>query len=243
VSKLLRPRQTHSGILVGSHVVADLLGLMAVHIIMKSTRNEALAFTLVELIVIIAATILMAAVVVPALRNAKLKAARISCTSNLKQIGLGFRIFSTDNGDRYPMQIPASLSDSNNPPAPRPIYQYFAGLSNELGTPRVLICPNDHRRFATNWASLRNPNLSYFLGFMAKETEPHSLLGGDRNLATNGVAVSNCIVDVNSNSVLSWTAELHGSSGNVMLGDGSVQQWTSTILRTGLVMTNRLIIP
>ena len=243
MSKLLRPRQTHSGILVGSHVVADLVRLVTVHSIMKPAKNETQAFTLIELLAVIATMILLAAVLIPALRNAKLKAARISCTSNLKQIGLGFRIFSTDNGDRYPMQIPASLSDSNNPPAPRPIYQYFASLSNELGTPRVLICPNDHRRFATNWASLRNPNLSYFLGFMAKETEPHSLLGGDRNLATNGVAVSNCIVDVNSNSVLSWTAELHGGSGNVMLGDGSVQQWTSTILRTGLVMTNRLIIP
>ena len=141
------------------------------------------------------------------------------------------------------MQFPASLSDSNSPPTPRPIYQYFGGLSNELGTPRVLICPSDHRRFATNFASLRNTNVSYFLGFTARETEPRSLLSGDRNLATNGVPLSNCIVDVNSNSVLSWTAEMHNGNGNVMLGDGSVQQWTSTLLRTGLVTTNRLIIP
>jgi type II secretory pathway pseudopilin PulG len=211
--------------------------------IMKSARNEAQAFTLIELLVVIAAAVLVVAMTFPALRNAKLKAERIRCTSHLKQIGLGFRIFSTDNGDRYPMQIPASLSDSNSPPLPRPIYQYFASLSNELGTSKVLTCPTDRRRPATNWASLRNPNVSYFLGFTAKETEPNSLLSGDRNLATNGVAISNCIVDVSSNSVLSWTAEMHNDNGNVAKGDGSVHQWTSTILRTGLVMTNRLIIP
>ncbi len=85
--------------------------------------------------------------------------------------------------------------------------------------------------------------MSYFLGLTAMETEPNSLLSGDRNLATNGVAVSNCIVDINSNSVLSWTTELHGGCGNVVKGDGSVQQWTSARLQAGLLTTNRLIIP
>jgi hypothetical protein len=216
-----------------------------------SLRNQReLGLTLIELFVVLA--VLTACGIFFALqpdRNGKARAYRIQCVNNLKQIGLATRVWEGDHADKFPM----SLADTNGGTmsfvtGPNE-WRHFQVMSNELSTPKLLLCPTDSdslRAWATNFSKLSNSNLSYFVGVDSSEADPQGLLSGDRNI-TNGTPIRNGILELTTNSPAGWTDEMHRKVGNLTLADGSVQQVSGAGLRNAIentgVFTNRLQMP
>src|SRR5947209_1776288 len=59
-------------------------------------------FTLIELLVVVAIIAILAAILFPVFAQAREKARQTTCLSNLKQLGLGFRMYLQDNDDQFP---------------------------------------------------------------------------------------------------------------------------------------------
>jgi prepilin-type processing-associated H-X9-DG protein len=168
------------------------------------------------------------------------------CQGNLKQIGIAFRTWDGDHGNKYPMSVFTNNGETKQFGAGSNLFRYFQVMSNQLNGPDLLTCLEDNRKPAADFASLDNHHLSYFVGLDADEALPVLLLSGDRNIV-NGQQPINGILYVRAGPSVNWTPERHQGRGNILFSDGHVDMAVPLHLRgilasTGLA-TNRLAMP
>jgi prepilin-type N-terminal cleavage/methylation domain-containing protein/prepilin-type processing-associated H-X9-DG protein len=198
------------------------------------------AFTLIEVLCVVAIIAILAALLLPVLNQGQAKARRIQCVDNLKQVGVGFHAFMNDHHGRFPMQV--AMSEGGSMEFVQNGYRvaggefyfsfrHFAAASNELVTPKILACPADSRWPARNFGAFDNDSLSYFVGVQADFMTPYSILAGDRNITTDRPA-SRTIIHSTGVQPFRWTEELHRFQGNLLFADGHVQELNQTRLST-----------
>jgi type II secretory pathway pseudopilin PulG len=226
-------------------------------------RNQRSAFTLLDFMVIIVVVMVVAAIALPQLAKRYARASKISCTNNLKQVALSYRQWAIDNGDEFPMKVSVTNGGSMELIEGAVVYSTFLVMSNELVTPKLLICPEETntRRVTANTFEQSNPrgvssgripftndnNVSYFVGVDADRTNPKSILGGDDNFVVGGTLAKHGLLLLHTNSPIQWTKKRHVSRGNIAVADGSVtvisnSAITEVLVRTGMA-TNRLALP
>lgn len=207
-----------------------------------TSTHKTQAFTRLDWIMAGAALALLTLFVgVPSLKQSWTHARRIGCVSHLKNIGLAFRTAAVDRGD-FLFHLPEAKGGTA-PYAldPAELWRHFVVLSNELSTPRITVCPTDTRRPTFyRWHSIitndHNRAMSYTVGIDAREEEPDSILSCDRNLTLDGLPVGMSVLNLRKGDPIQFSTELHGEAGNLLLGDGSVQQVNQE--RLGAFLTN-----
>jgi competence protein ComGC len=206
------------------------------------------AFTVTELLVIIACLVLLAALLLPALARLKAPHSNTYCANNLKEIGVAFKTWLLDNNDHFPMQVSVTNGGTMELAASGAVFHHFQVMSNELSTPIILVCPEDKERTpATNFTSdLDDKKLSYFVGLDSAESIPSSWLSGDRNF-TNRLASRGAFLTLTTNQSLGWGKGIHHKKGNLCFADGDVGEFNNGSLQQAIRAvggtTNRLAIP
>jgi prepilin-type N-terminal cleavage/methylation domain-containing protein len=214
--------------------------------ILTNTRR---AFTLIELLVVIAIIAILAALLLPALAKAKERSRRAACANNLKQVGLSFKTFALDNDGKYPTAV--AVADGGMTPIEKvEAWKHFYALSNELDSPKIVLCPSDTRNTAQaadftqrgdgfiQPGGLGDKGLSYVAGLDCTEAAPQSILSGDYNMRMlervcgtwniRAQAIANRAYDQGAWDRLAWTNNCHGEGfGQLLLSDGSVQALTT----------------
>lgn len=180
------------------------------------------------------------------LANAKPKAIRMACVSDLKQCDLAFQVWSGDHKGKFPMEVSTNDGGTLEFVAGGNAFRHFQAMSNELSTTMVVGCPSDIRDRATNFTDFNNQNVSLFVGLDANTNSPQKWLCGDRNI-TNGFTSDHTILKLGAGQTAGWTGAMHNRCGNLGFADGSVQMVSNRELQESMRKsngwTNRIALP
>ena len=115
------------------------------------------SFTLIELLVVIAIIAILAAMLMPALQQARERAQATSCQSNLKQVTTGLLLYADNNKDYFPIPVDQSLNNPGNF-----IYWGARMLRDKFATPGVLRCPTFNAKDKLGYEESTGQNMGDF---------------------------------------------------------------------------------
>lgn len=218
------------------------------------TEAGTCGFTRTDLVVALAGAALLIATVLPLLAAADPQTNRASCLANLHEIGVAYRSWASDHGNRVPWAVPQAEGGSHDLPGGGAAWYQYLWISNHLSSPQFLACPSDTVRPATTWdrdrttglfhANQRANSVSYFLGLDVQLTSPNAFFGGDRNLQFSargkscdyaGVKTAACLIP--GDAEVHWTPGGHGEANNILFYDGRAESLNNDALHTALGKT------
>ena len=205
------------------------------------------AFTRLDALAVLAGLALLLSLALPILASDRSRVDQIHCANNLRQFWVALQLWGGDHGEQLLWN--ASMTDGGTRlhPLSANAWLHYAYLSNELASPKILLCPSDTGIPARDFSGgpsfgylhpdFRNQATSYFLN-----AHPNGLvlgtpffygndiLLGDRNIPVDGNTGCSVFAQASYISVrpirsnFGWKAGLHGlNAGNVLLYDGQVQ--------------------